>query len=300
MHLTVEDLFLITFVLVDDWYQENHPIQFNRTLKSKKIHMFDSEILTLALSMDFFEFTSERRYIHFIRCQYFSLFPNLLDHSQYNRRLRNLSSMLERLRLSWNLMLQANLEKHFILDTTPVVAIGYRRDKRKSEFLGSANYGHCAARRMKYFGYKLVLLSTLEGVTSHFELVPANLHENNAAEHVLQFLKPGSTVIGDKGFIGEDWQKEMAKKGITLLTPRQKNQKQQFPSQLTQFINRLRSRIEGVYKLLKEGGRSVEHTLAHTVEGLVIRVLAKITSLTLRALLRKRFTIDYLRFSFIS
>jgi hypothetical protein len=217
MYLTLEGLFLVTFVLIDDWYQATYPVQVTKAFKSKKQRLSDSELLTLAVSMDFFEFTSERRYIHFIRCQYLSLFPNLVDRSQYNRRLRKLSFLLERLRRAWNATLHVGLEKWFILDTTPVVAVGYRRNKSRSEFLGSANYGRCEARGMKYFGYKLVLLSTLEGVAAHFELVPANLHENEAAEHVLQFLKAGSTVIGDKGFIGEYWQQERREEGITLL-----------------------------------------------------------------------------------
>ncbi|MDJ0678068.1 MAG: hypothetical protein QNJ36_22240, partial [Calothrix sp. MO_167.B42] len=41
-----------------------------------------------------------------------------------------------------------------LLDTKPVPVVGYKRDKRQSDFTGSADYGWCASRKMNYFGYK--------------------------------------------------------------------------------------------------------------------------------------------------
>ena len=48
---------------------------------------------------------------------------------------------------------------------------------------------------------------------------------------------------------------------------------------------------------MKEGGRSVEKTLAITVEGLCSRIIAKISSVTLRLFLRKFFGIDGLTYT---
>ena len=50
------------------------------------------------LAIDFFEFTSERRFEEFIRANYLALFPKLLDQSQYNRRARRLRYLLNALR----------------------------------------------------------------------------------------------------------------------------------------------------------------------------------------------------------
>ena len=51
--------------------------------------MSDSEILTLALLMDFLPFPGEIQFLGFIRANYLEWFPNLLDQSQFNRRLRH-------------------------------------------------------------------------------------------------------------------------------------------------------------------------------------------------------------------
>src|SRR3972149_280058 len=174
MYISIADLLLITFVLVDDWYQCKGGPLLGRTVGSKP-EFSDSEMLTLMLAIDFFEFTSERRFVAFLRANYLTLFPKLLDQSQYNRRARGLRYLLNALRQDWARELGVQFEQHFLLDTTPVQAVGYRRDKRHSAFRGSAEYGYCAARRLKYYGYKLVMLTTLDGTPYTFELVPSRV-----------------------------------------------------------------------------------------------------------------------------
>lgn len=73
------------FVLVDDWYEK----QVKNTTVVKpgvKARMSDSEIMTLALIMDYVPFPGETQFLGFIRGNYREWFPNLLDQSQFNRR----------------------------------------------------------------------------------------------------------------------------------------------------------------------------------------------------------------------
>lgn len=79
--ISITDLLLLTFVLVDDWYQRKGQFLVNRTVGTKPVFS-DSELLTLMLAIDFFEFTSERRFVAFIRANYLALFPEVLDQSQ--------------------------------------------------------------------------------------------------------------------------------------------------------------------------------------------------------------------------
>lgn len=153
--------FLVVFYLVDDWYNTKGVFLLDRPVGSK-LEFSDSEMLTLMLAIDFFEFTIERRYHAFISANYRHLFPRLVDQSQYNRRARSLRFLLEKLRREWVCQMNIEFSKHFLLDTTPVIVVGYRRDKTHSQFLETAVYGYCAARKMKYYGYKLVILTSQE------------------------------------------------------------------------------------------------------------------------------------------
>jgi hypothetical protein len=296
VYISIPDLMLVTFFLVDNWYQRKGARWLGRTVGAKP-EFSDSEMLTLMLAIDFFEFTSERRFVEFIRANYLALFPKLLDQSQYNRRARSLRYLLNTLRQDWAAELGVQCEQHFLLDTTPVIAVGYRRAKNHSDFQGSADYGYCAARRLKYFGYKLVMLTTLDGTPYAFELVPANTDERDAADEILDTLPPDSNTWSDKGFIGEKWQANWSRRGVHVWTTKRENQKVQNSPEFDRLLNSVRERIEGAFDILKEGGRSVEHTLARTVGGLCTRIVAKIASVTLRLILRRFFGIDVLTYT---
>lgn len=126
--------------------------------------MSDSEIITLGLMMDYLPFPGETQFIGFIRANYGQWFPRLLERSQFNRRLRKLGAEIETLRRIWVKELASQTANSFVIDTKPIPVVGYRRSKKHSDFDGSANYGYCAARKMKYFGDKLVVLSTLKAI----------------------------------------------------------------------------------------------------------------------------------------
>ena len=86
------------------------------------------------------------------------------------------------------------------------------------------------------------MLTSLTGIPLQIELVPANTDERVEAEEVLQYVK-GGEIIGDKGFIGEQWRAEMFGEGNRLWTSKKKNQKVQNPKEFDKLINRLRHPI---------------------------------------------------------
>ena len=264
--IDLESILIIIFVLVDDWYKLEGKT-WKGNLPGAKPMMSDSEILTLALMMDYLPFPGETQFIGFIRANYGEWFPDLLDQSQFNRRLRKLGTMLERLRRTWVQQLGGTEEMSFLIDTKPIPVIGYRRSKQQSNFEGSADYGYCAARKMKYFGYKLVILSTLGGLPIAYELVPANTDERLAVEGVIQTVC-GSDIYGDKGFIGQDWQESITcATGNRIWTIQRCNQHQHNSSVLKRLISRVRQRIEGVFHEIQNTGRNPERLLNKTVEG---------------------------------
>ena len=288
--ITASDLLTIIFVLVDDWYQA----QGIRYLKGKpgaKPEFSDSEVITLLLAMDFIPFPSETQFLGFIRANYQALFPRLIDQSQFNRRARALRLLVEELRRAWLVQLGVFHHTHFLLDTKPVPVVGVKRSNRRSDFAGSASYGHCPSRNMKYFGYKLVTVTTFSGIPVVYELVPAHTDEREAAEAVLVYLR-GCQIVADKGFIGADWQAQIyAWTQNQIWTPKRSNQYQQNPKGLDRWLNSVRERIEGVFHELTNTGRDLEGLLAKTLVGLCTRVIAKMASHALKHVLNFQFGI---------
>jgi len=297
--ITIPDLLTIIFVLVDDWYQSNGP----KTPKGKpgvKPVFSDSEVITLMLAQDYIPYPSETQYIGFVRANYLALFPNLLDQSQFNRRSRGLRLLVEQFRRHWIVRKGWHMHSQFLLDTKPVPAMGYKRSKRHSDFAGSAGYGRCVARNLKYFGYKLVAVTTLSGIPIVYDLVPANTDERAAAETVLDYFS-FCDFFGDKGFLGLEWQTEVLDQTNNLVwTPRRSNQHYQNDKQLDRWLNSTRERIEGVFHEIQNTGRNIERLLAKTVQGLCTRVTVKMTSHLLRHLLQIDFGVNVQTFEAIS
>jgi hypothetical protein len=182
------------------------------------------------------------------------------------------------------------------MDTNPVPVMSNKRSKSRSDFLGSANYGHCVSRNLKYFGYKLITITTLDGIPFIYDLVPANLDERLAAVAVIDYLS-SCDLLADKGFIGVEWQTQIFEQTTNLIwTPRCSNQRQQNSAHLDRWLSSARECIEDVFHEIQNVGCDIERLLAKTVWGLCSRVIAKLTSHVLRRLLRIDFGVNVQNF----
>lgn len=296
--IPIPDLLTIIFVLVDDWYQAyGYRLLIGKV--GKKPVFKDSEVITLMLAHDFIPYPGETQYVEFIRANYLSLFPKLVDQSQFNRRARALRLLVEHLRRFWIVQKGWHLQSEYLLDTKPVPVVGYKRLKNHSDFAGNAAYGRCASRNLKYFGYKLVVLSTLHGIPVAYELVPANLDERLAAEAIVDYLA-NCDIFADKGFLGCEWQMCIFDQtNNQVWTPKRKNQYVQNSRTFDRWLSSIRERIEGVFHEVQNTGRNLERLLAKTVVGLCARVITKMTSHLLRHLLLLDFGIQVQSFQFV-
>ena len=289
--INIESLLTIIYVMVDDWYQEKGQLLLQGKVV-RKPEFSDSEVITLMVAEDYIPYPGEAQYLGYIRANHLALFPRLIDQSQFNRRARQLRYLVEAMRQDWLIDLGVDKTGTFLMDTKPVPVVGYKRSKRRSDFRGSADYGYCVSRKLYYFGYKLVMITTLEGLPVVYDLVPANTDERQAIEAVIDRIS-NATLIGDKGFIGVEWQDQIQQQtGNTVNTPKRKNQKIQHPDGFETLLNTVRERIEGVFHELQNTGRNLERLLAKSVMGLVTRVIAKVTAHLLKHVLRLRFGID--------
>lgn len=292
------DVMTILYVLVDDWYQSttHHAMP---AVPGPAPALAPSEVLTVLLAMDLVPFPSERGFLGFLRSTHGDLFPTLPHQSQFNRHARRLCGLLEPLRRAWLASWAMADSPQVILDTKPIPVLGYTRPKTRSDFAGSASYGYCASRKLTYFGYKLVMLTTLDGIPVVYDPVPANTDERAAADELLDQIT-NADVWADKGFLGERWQQTVRDTtGNRVWTAKRHNQPPN-PVAFDHLLGSIRERIEGTFHELQNTGRNVERLLAKTVGGLVTRIASKVTHLVVKAVLRARFGIDVLTFTVIN
>jgi hypothetical protein len=213
--------------------------------------------------------------------------PSLAGSEPFNRRARNLCWLLNRLRHALVKQMGALQEEVRLIDGTPVQVRHWRRFGKTHLCLPEAALGHCAAKKETFYGYRLVVLTTVEGIITDWELIPGNADEREAAWDIL-YEYHDLLSLGDKGFLDAPTQQVLDEdRGVVLLTPKRKNQKQQNPPHWDAVLNRTRRLIETAFSQSKEGF-GIEKPYARSLWGVLCRIIAKLTDMTLAAWINKQ------------
>jgi len=268
------------FTIVDDAMKGSAVIQQALERPGPAPHLSDSELITIALYQ---ELIGEPREDHFFRLHQASLqtfFPGLNERSRYNRRKRDLWSVILAVRVSLQMVLDAlALEETAAIDSAPVACVGYKRGKQSSDFLGTADYGVCSSKALKYFGLKLHSVVSLTGVVMGFVLTGANHYDNQAVVELLDsFAHHLKRLLGDGAYNDAALQRFLEQyRSLELLAPAKVNQPPQRSKQAQQQLNRLRLICETVNAQLQEQLHLSKH-YAKSTWGLMTRIAAKVTA----------------------
>jgi hypothetical protein len=142
---------------------------------------------------------------------------------------------------------------------------------------GKAYCGYCAAKGEKFFGWRLPLICTPEGVPVCFDVLPAAEHDLTPIHELTFVLPPAATVFGDKGYVSDpDAQTILAETGVRLVAARRRNMT---PLDWADAydLRRYRKRIESLYSQLEAMG--VQRLHARTNRGFDLKTLASLLAL---------------------
>jgi len=214
-----------------------------------------------------------------LTCFYGWLFPHLPSQSWLWRRLDQLAPKLAQLRQHLRHELGVDLEDIRVFDTLPLPLFKTWRPGRGNGF-DLADWGHCASKNLDYFGFKLMLSITPDGIPDFYDLCSARPHDVKALEELASTLN-GGLGLADKGFISRERLQRLAQiQNIIVLTYKRSNQKEQ-NSPLEQWLpEQYRQRIETTGSQLVDL-LHIEDLGAKTARGLAKRVIGAMTAFTL-------------------
>ena len=268
------------FTIVDDTMKGSPVIRQALERPGPAPHLSDSEVITIALYQ---ELIGEPREDHFFRLHQASVqtfFPGLNERSRYTRRKRDLWSVILSVRVSLQLVLDAlALEETAAIDSAPVPCVGYKRGKHSSDFLGTADYGVCSSKAMKYFGCKFHGVVSLTGVIMSFLITPASPYDNQPVVELLDsFSHHLKRLLGDGASNDAALQSFLEQyRSVELLAPVKLTQPPVRSKQAQQQLNRLRLICETVNAQLQEHLHLSKHYAKRTW-GMMTRIAAKVTA----------------------
>lgn len=195
--------------------------------------------------------------------------------SRFNRRLHALKDWLYGIVALLGEMF-ANGEV-FIIDSMPLPVCKRVRARRCKKVRGKPYCGYCAAKREKFFGWRLHLICTADGIPVAFDLLPAAEHDLTPIHELTVGLPSGASVFGDKAYISaDDVQTIFEETGVRLVSMKRKNMA---PNRwVDDFdLRQYRKRIETVYSQMEAMGVQRLHT--RTNHGFNLKTSASLLAL---------------------
>lgn len=198
-----------------------------------------------------------------------------LSISRFNRRLHALRDWLYGL-----VHILGEVFAHgevFLIDSMPLPVCKRARARRCRKGRGKAFCGYCAAKREKFFGWRLHLICTAAGIPVAFDLLPASAHDLTPLHELAFALPSGASLFGDKGYVSHaDALALLQETGVRLVTPQRSNL---MPNSWADDYDLAlyRKRIETVYSPLEAMG--VQRLHARTNLGFDLKAWASLLAL---------------------
>lgn len=202
MKTELDTLATALYVRTDDMLKSSPHLAPWRPVVGIAPRLTDAELVTLAMMQAMLGFTSEARWLCHARAPLQHLFPYLPKQPGYNKRLRKAAGLLRRVTRLLATDTSVWSDDVWIVDSTPVECGRSRETVKRSDLAGWAEYGYCASHSRFFWGLRLHLVCTLQGLPVAFALTGAKADERETpldlltAESALVTARPGQTLIG--------------------------------------------------------------------------------------------------------
>lgn len=273
----LDTLLTALYVHLDDrvlpalgWSREHRP--------GRKPALSDAEFTCLAAAQQLLGIASERRWIRYARRHLAGMFPHLPGQSGYGKRLRAAGGLLAAVitqlaqdTASWHDLLR-------LVDSTPLPCAASRETVKRSDLAGYAGYGYCASHSRFFWGFRLYLITTAEGMPVIWGLAHPGLGEREVTAALLahdhRLVRAGQVIAGDKGFAGHAFEAFISNDlQAHLIRPDRKDEPPRFGK-----LARQRQWIEAIIDTLK-GQLTLEDHGGRTLAGVYARVAARLLAL---------------------
>jgi hypothetical protein len=233
-------------------------------------HVSDAEVVTVAVvAAKYFQNHHERALQVMQLGRYLS---GKLSTSRFNRRLHALGDWLRLiLETLGTLFAQGDA---FIVDSLPIPVCRRARARRCRKVRGAEYCGYCAAKGEKFFGWRLHLVCTADGVPVAFDLLPGALHDLTPVHELTFGLPEGANAYADKAYnSAKDEATILAETTVRLVPIRKANMRPNLWADKL-ALREQRKAIETLNSQLEAMG--VQRLHARTTAGLELKLQASL------------------------
>lgn len=277
MNTDLNTLLITLYVQLDDRILP--AIGFTRAHSAgRKPALNDVELLCLLVAQHLLGIASDRKWIRYARAHLRGMFPNIPKQSGWGKRVRQSTALLSAVITELARDTPSFGEITRLIDSTPVPCGKSRETVKRSDLAGHAGYGYCASHSRYFWGFRLYLICTPDGMPIIWALANPKIGEREVAQAMLDhdrhLITTGQILVGDKGFAGREFEDFVTDQlGVQLIRPDRKDEKPRFGK-----LGGIRQWVESVFDTLK-GQLTLEEHGGRTINGVYSRVAARLLAL---------------------
>lgn len=238
----------------------------------------DAEIITVVLiAAQYFAGNMEKS-LCFVRST--GLMPHMLSKSRFNRRLHQMGEFISELFFYVGQAVKdMNIKTTYLIDSFPVSVCQNIRIANSRIVQGKEYRGYCASKRTYFYGFKVHMIVTSNGIPVEFTFTTANKHDLDGIKQLPVNLPDGSEILADSAYTDYLLEEMLADNGVRLLAARKSNSKHPHNPCAEYLISIGRKRVETAFSdIVKYMPKKIH---AVTDKGFIIKLIAFIWGYTL-------------------
>jgi hypothetical protein len=259
-----KDKIISIFCLIDDILQGiDHKDDVRRKVT-------DSEIIITAIVSSTSFYGNHSSALQFMK-QY-GLIPNMLEESRFNRRLHKIGSLLyELFEMVSSYFKDFCCEMHYIIDSFPVAVCNNMRITNCKILKEEKYRGYTASMRSYFFGVKVQLLTTKDGIPVAFHFTPGKTGDAKAIGKMIDKLPAEASLYGDSAYTDYGLENiALERKCVLLKIQRKSNAKRIDTLEQKNEKLKMRKRVETTISDIKKMFPRTIHAI--TLEGFLIKL----------------------------
>ncbi|WP_458087468.1 IS982 family transposase [Streptomyces malaysiensis] len=265
----LDALLAALYVFIDD-----HVAPCRRIGRPPKLT--DAELLCLAVAQVLLGFPSARQWNRFAHARLGHLFRYLPQQSAYNKRLNASGPLISHVIEALAQQVPTWHDDLRLIDSTPLPCAASRETVKHSDLAGHAGYGYCRSHSRYFWGFRLYLLTTAEGMPVSWCLANPKPGEREVMTALLErdhrLVRAGQVILADKGFAGKEFEAFITERlEGHLVRPDRKDEPTRHGrlARCRQWIEAVFDTLKGQLSLEQHGGRTPAGIFARTGQRLL-------------------------------
>jgi len=252
------------YVFIDDLLQKiGHK-------EDDQVKVKDSEILTIGIIAAFYFGSHYEKALGYVKDH--KIFSNVLGKSRFCRRLHRLDEFCGDIFSQLGYVLkQMNTSHEYIMDSFPMsVCHNIRIENCRLLPKDEIYRGKCVSKREYFYGIKVLMMMTSDGIPVEFAFIPGRFADANAMHFLNYDLPEGSRNISDSAFTNYFYEDMLLDIDVWHDTVRRSNSKRTEPYYRKFYKDMKRKLIETMFSVVQQ--KLPKRLHATTFKGFLLKV----------------------------